>query len=67
MKLNRQQQRTRRPPAANRANAGRLRREPEITAVRMLAFADRFAPGMAPGSTSAAHADLLYNEDGLPR
>ena len=36
------------------------------TAERILAFAEQFAPGMKPGSTSADHADL-YGEDGLPR
>ena len=37
------------------------------TAERMLAFAERFAPGMAQGSRSADHAAELYGDDGMPR
>ena len=36
------------------------------TAKNILAFADRFAAGMSPGSHSANHAEL-YGDDGLPR
>jgi len=37
------------------------------TAARILAFAERFAAGMAPGSRSVDHAAELYGEDGMPR
>ena len=37
-----------------------------FAAERILAFADRFAPGMAPGSKSSGHAEL-YGDDGMPR
>jgi hypothetical protein len=35
------------------------------TAEEILAFAQRFSPGMKEGSTSAGHAQL-YDEDGMP-
>jgi hypothetical protein len=38
----------------------------ETTAKRILAFGERFAPGMKTEAHSAGHADL-YGEDGLPR
>ncbi len=37
------------------------------TAERILAFADKFAPGMATGSASQDHAALLYDENGMPQ
>lgn len=37
------------------------------TAERILAFAQRFAAGMPPGSRSADHATELYGDDGMPR
>ena len=37
----------------------------ENKAERMLAFADWFSKGMAPGSHSSRHAEL-YGEDGMP-
>lgn len=45
----------------------RQKRRLNNTAKRMLAFADRFAPGMTEGSTSGDHATLLYDESGLPK
>jgi len=37
------------------------------TADRILAFAERFAPGMAPGSHSENHAAELYDDEGMPQ
>ncbi len=44
----------------------RRKRARTTTAARMLAFADRFAPGMSPEYGSVDHASL-YGDDGLPR
>jgi hypothetical protein len=40
-------------------------RAPKTTAVRMLAFSERFASGMPKSCHSSDHAGLLYGEDGL--
>jgi antitoxin VapB len=45
----------------------RQKRGAGTTAQRILAFAERFAPGMASASHSADHAANLYGDDGLPR
>ncbi|MDP9172140.1 MAG: type II toxin-antitoxin system VapB family antitoxin [Acidobacteriota bacterium] len=37
------------------------------TAEKILAFAERFSQGMAPGSRSEDHAAELYGADGMPR
>ena len=50
-----------------RLEAERRKRRGGTTAERILAFAERFAPGMAPGSRSTDHATELYGDDGLPR
>ena len=49
-----------------RLEAERRKRASRTTAERILAFADRFAPGMTPGSRSSHHAEL-YGDDGMPR
>ena len=49
-----------------RLEAERRKRGGSTTAEKILAFAERFAPGMAPGSRSAAHAADLYGDDGMP-
>ncbi len=36
------------------------------TVAAILAFAAKFAPGMTDGSSSVAHANLLYGDDGMP-
>jgi len=46
--------------------AERRKRGGRTTADKILAFAERFAPGMAPGSGSADHARELYGDDGMP-
>jgi len=38
----------------------------DATAKRILAFSERFAPGMNREAHSSGHADL-YGEDGLPK
>lgn len=38
----------------------------DSTAKRILAFGERFAPGMSNDSHSSGHADL-YGDDGLPK
>lgn len=48
-----------------RLTAERRKRARHATAEKILAFADRFAPGMSPGTTSAGHADI-YGADGMP-
>jgi hypothetical protein len=50
-----------------RLEAERRKRGGPTTAERILAFASRFASGMAQGSRSEGHADELYGEDGLPK
>jgi antitoxin VapB len=50
-----------------RLEAERRKRGSRTTAEKILAFAKRFAPGMAPGSRSADHATELYGDDGMPR
>ena len=50
-----------------RLEAERLKRGGRTTAERILAFADRFAPGLAPGSDSSDHAAGLYGGDGMPQ
>lgn len=50
-----------------RLEAERCLREPKTTAQRILAFADRFSAGLPPGLSSADHAQLLYDESGLPQ
>jgi hypothetical protein len=49
-----------------RLEVERRKRANRTTAERILAFADRFAPGVAPGSESSDHAEL-YGDDGMPR
>ena len=49
-----------------RLEVERRKRANRTTAERILAFADRFAPGVAPGSKSSDHAEL-YGDDGMPR
>jgi len=49
-----------------RLRTERLRRGGKTTASEILAFAERFAAGMAPGSRSEEHASGLYGEDGMP-
>jgi hypothetical protein len=44
----------------------RRRLSGESTAKRILAFGERFAPGMSSGAHSSGHADL-YGDDGLPK
>jgi antitoxin VapB len=44
----------------------RKKRGSRSTATEILAFAAKFAPGMAPGSDAGAHANLLYDDDGMP-
>ena len=50
-----------------RLETERRKRSGRATAKRILAFAERFAPGMASESNSAAHATELYGDDGMPR
>jgi len=50
-----------------RLETERRKRGGTIRAERILAFAERFAPGMAPGSYSLEHATELYGDDGMPR
>lgn len=50
-----------------RLDQERRKKGQKSTAERILGFADRFARGMPPECTSADHAGLLYDEDGLPR
>ena len=50
-----------------RLETERRKRGKSTTAEKILAFADKFAPGMATGSHSADHATDLYGEDGMPR
>lgn len=45
----------------------RRKRGGSTTEERILAFAERFAPGMAAGCRSADHAADLYGDDGMPR
>ncbi len=45
----------------------RRKRGGSTTAEKILAFSERFAPGMRPGSRSADHAEDLYGDDGMPR
>jgi antitoxin VapB len=49
-----------------RLEAERRKHGGNTTAEKILAFAERFAQGMAPGSNSADHAEL-YGDDGMPR
>ena len=49
-----------------RLEAERRKRGGRTTAEKILAFAERFAPGMAPGSRSVDHARDLYGDDGMP-
>ncbi len=49
-----------------RLEVERRKRANRSTAQRILAFADRFAPGVAPESKSSDHAEL-YGDDGMPR
>jgi hypothetical protein len=51
----------------HRLEAERRKRGIDTMAERILAFAQRFAPGMATGSDSADHAKELYGDDGMPR
>jgi antitoxin VapB len=50
-----------------RLEAERHKRGGRTTSERILAFAERFASGMKPGSNSAHHAVELYGDDGMPR
>lgn len=50
-----------------RLDAERHKHGGSTTAEKILAFAERFAPGMAPGSHSAAHGAELYGDDGMPK
>lgn len=50
-----------------RLDEERKKRGGRMTADQILAFARAFAPGMERGRGSAAHADLLYGQDGMPR
>jgi antitoxin VapB len=43
------------------------RRKPGALTEELLAIAQRCAAHMQPGFTSADHADLLYDEQGMPR
>jgi hypothetical protein len=49
-----------------RLETERRARGGNTTAEKILAFAERFASGMARGSRSADHA-ALYGDDGMPR
>jgi len=49
-----------------RLESERRKRGKTVTAKKILEFADRFAPGMAPGSHSSHHATELYGDGGLP-
>ena len=50
-----------------RLEAEQRLRQPKNTAQRILAFADRFSAGLPPGLSSGDHAQLLYDESGMPR
>lgn len=52
---------------AVRLEEERQKRGGHSTADEILAFAKKFAPGMATGGSSADHAELLYGDDGMPR
>jgi hypothetical protein len=45
----------------------RRKKGSSTTAERILAFSKRFSQGLPPGLSSADHADLLYDESGLPK
>jgi hypothetical protein len=50
-----------------RLEAERRKRGGSTTAEKILAFAERFASGMAPDSRSTDHATELYGNDGMPQ
>ncbi len=50
-----------------RLEAERRKRGGRTQAEKILAFGERFAPGMAPGTRSSDHAMDLYGDDGMPR
>jgi hypothetical protein len=56
----------RRLTGEQRPEVERRKRGGRVTAEKILAFADRFAAGMRPGSHSSQHSEL-YADDGVPR
>lgn len=44
----------------------KLKAEHRTQADKLLAFAERFSSGMAANVTSAGHAAMLFDENGLP-